>query len=83
MASSKLLRRPSLKQIFQASKDAAVIITGIIPILLSLPIAMVASDSLQLQTVEAIAKTKEAPDYIRTNIKKTHILKDTRWKFFT
>ena len=29
---------------------------------------MVASDSLQLQTIEAIAETKEAPDYIRTNI---------------
>ena len=68
MASSELLRRPSLKQIFQASKDAEIIITGIIPILLSFPIAMVASDSLQLQTIEAIAETKEAPDYIRTNI---------------
>lgn len=68
MASSKLLRRPSWKQIFQASKDAEIIITGIIPILLSLPIAMVASDSLQLQTIEAIAETKEAPDYIRANI---------------
>lgn len=68
MASSKLLRRPSLKQIFLASKDAEIIITGIIPILLSFPIAMVASDSLQLQTIEAIAETKEAPDYIRTNI---------------
>ena len=30
-------------------------------------VAMVASDSLQLQTIEAIAETKEAPDYIRTN----------------
>jgi len=68
MASSKLLRRPSWKQIFQASKDAEIIITGIIPILLSFPIAMVASDSLQLQTVEAIAETKEALDYIRANI---------------
>ena len=54
-----------------------------IPILLSFPIAMVASDSLQLQTIEAIAETKAAPDYIRTNVQKTQILKDTRWKFFT